>query len=350
MKNFIKNLYRNNFVYNGSEKLSKLSITLIILLDIIIFTIVNLGIDFQIKVINNPSVTYPYKCRDILNSSNIFDFNQYIYSKNSYEYYDNYQEIKTLQIDSRCTTIYEKIDAIKKEHDIEELRKRFNKLAQNLQIIEEKVKIEESFSKSKSVEELSKFIKDNKDEINDDILKATKKYEIKRDLVTLAFLLPLLILFFYLMKRYLQNSKYTLYVIYKNIFFVILIPTIFSVFSLISTFIPKIFVEKLLMFFYNLEIPFVVYYFVVLVVTILFVYLIVKLQKKYKDEKKFLFTNIEYFNKSLCNKCGNKIDYINMNFCPSCNNSLKIECKNCFEITYKDLNYCIKCGHDIKED
>ena len=38
-----------------------------------------------------------------------------------------------------------------------------------------------------------------------------------------------------------------------------------------------------------------------------------------------------------------------MNFCPSCNNSLKIECKNCFEITYKDLNYCIKCGHDIQE-
>ena len=37
-----------------------------------------------------------------------------------------------------------------------------------------KVKIEENFSKSKSVEELSKFIKENKDEINDDIFKATK--------------------------------------------------------------------------------------------------------------------------------------------------------------------------------
>lgn len=349
MKNFIKNLYTNNFVYNGSEKLSKLAISLIIVLDIIIFTIVNLGIDFQIKVLNNPSVTYPYKCRDILNSTNISDFNKYYYSKNSYEYNDNYEEIKTLQIDSRCTTIYEKVDAIKKEHNIEELRKRFNKLAQNLQIIDEKVKIEENFSKSKSVEELSKFIRENKDEINDDIFKATKKYELKKDLVTLAFLFPLLILFFYLMKRYLQNSKYTLYIIYKNIFVVILIPTLFSICSLISTFIPKIFIEKVLMFFYNLEIPFVVYYIVVLVVTILFVYLIVKLQKKYKDEKKFLFTNIEYFNKSLCNKCGNRIDYINMNFCPSCNNSLKTECKNCFEITYKDLNYCIKCGHDIQD-
>ena len=33
MKEFIKKFYKNNFVYNGTEKLSKLTIFFIILLD-----------------------------------------------------------------------------------------------------------------------------------------------------------------------------------------------------------------------------------------------------------------------------------------------------------------------------
>ena len=124
MKEFIKGFYKNNFVYNGTEKLSKLTIFFIVLLDILIYSTLNLGIDFQTRVLNSPSVTFPYKCRDVINSSNIDDFNQYFYSKDSYNnyYYDNnYQEIKDSLIDNRCDITNKKVDEVKKEHDIKQL-------------------------------------------------------------------------------------------------------------------------------------------------------------------------------------------------------------------------------------
>ena len=71
MKEFIKKFYSNNFVYNGKEKLSKLTIMFIAILNIFIFITIGLGIDFQVKVLNSPTVTYPYKCRDVLNNNDI---------------------------------------------------------------------------------------------------------------------------------------------------------------------------------------------------------------------------------------------------------------------------------------
>ena len=131
MKEFIKSFYKNNFVYNANEKLSKLTIFFIILLDIIIYATLNLGIDFQTRVLNSPSVTFPYKCRDIINSSNIDSFNQYFYTKDSYNnyYYDeNYQDIKDSLIDNRCAIVNSKVDEVKREHDIKQLITTSNKL------------------------------------------------------------------------------------------------------------------------------------------------------------------------------------------------------------------------------
>jgi len=92
MKNPLKTFYKNNFVYTGSEKLSKLTILFILFLDIFIFITIGLGIDFQIKVLNNPNVIFSQKCRNIVNSKNLNDFNNYVYT---YENYNNkYQDIK----------------------------------------------------------------------------------------------------------------------------------------------------------------------------------------------------------------------------------------------------------------
>ena len=59
MKEFIKKFYSNNFVYNGKEKLSKLTIMFILILNIFIFITIGLGIDFQVKVLNSSTITYP---------------------------------------------------------------------------------------------------------------------------------------------------------------------------------------------------------------------------------------------------------------------------------------------------
>lgn len=407
MKEFIKSFYKNNFVYNGTEKLSKLTIFFIILLDILIYSTLNLGIDFQTRVLNSPTVTFPYKCRDVINSTNIHDFNSYFYSKDSYNNYyydDNYQEIKDSLIDNRCSSANTKIEEVKKEHDIKqliitqnELLNRENKINNELYYIKEnyntvlfeklssqntdksiikdnlttqnvkekyvsyekelaKIQKEKEdfykiFSESKSVKDLISYVNDNNVQINDDIEEANKAYSLKIELVTLLFLFPLVFGFFYLMKRYLLKEKYILYVMFKNIFIISLIPTFISIFSLIYEFLPKIFLEKLMQFFYELEIPFVVYYFVIIIFVFIFGFLIIKVQKRYKENNNKLKNNsiskVESYNKNICNNCGNSVDFKTMYFCPCCQNQLKIECKFCQHKTIKGLSYCSNCGQDI---
>lgn len=407
MKEFIKSFYKNNFVYNANEKLSKLTIFFIIILDIVIYATLNLGIEFQTRVLHSPSVTFPYKCRDVINSSNIDSFNQYFYSKDSYENYnydENYQEIKDSLIDNRCAIVNLKIEEVKKGHDIKQLITTSNKLlnsenkinnelyyikenyntvlfeklssqetdksiikdnltSQNVKekyqtyekelatIQKEKDNLNKSFSDSKSVKDLLTYINDNKQQINDDIEKLNKEYSLKIELVTLLFLLPLVFGFFYLMKRYLQKEKYILYVMFKNIFLISLIPTFISICSLIYEFLPKIFINKLMKFFYELEIPFVVYYFVIIIFVFIFGILIIKVQKRYKESNNKLKNNsiskVESYNKNICNGCGNSVDFKTMNFCPCCQNQLKIECKKCHHMTIKGLSYCSNCGQNI---
>jgi hypothetical protein len=406
MKEFIKNFYSNNFVYNGKEKLSKLTIMFIAILNIFIFITIGLGIDFQVKVLNSPTVTYPYKCRDVLNNNHIDDFKQYIYSKEQYNNYyeENYQGIKDLQEDSRCVLINEKINLIKKEHNIKELISSSNKLLNNQskidselsyirenyntvlfekmssqtqdksiikddlstqnikekhdayikefeRIKEELEQLNNNFVKSKSVEELVSFVSTNKEQINLDIESMNKAYSIKRELVTLAFLLPLVFIFFYMMKRYLTKERYILYILFKNILIVSLIPTVISIISLVYELLPKIFIEKVLRFFYEIEIPFIVYYFVITIFIFIFGYLIIKLQKKFKEENNRLknnsITKIESYNKNICNNCGNRVDFNSMNFCPCCQNKLKVECDSCHHMIIQGLDYCSNCGKSV---
>ncbi len=406
MKNFIKTFYSNNFIYKGKEKLSKITILFIAILNIFIFITLGLGIDFQVKVLNNPTVTFPYQCREIINSKNLDNFNEYFYLKDSYNYENKYQNIKNLQIDNRCNEVINRVAEIKKEHDIQKLKEYerqllrsedkinielsyirenyntvlFEKLSsqssdksiikdnistenikekynlylkENEEIKKEKEELYKNFYESKSIKKLITFTKENKEEINEDIFKLNKKYSLKKELVILAFLFPLVFLFFYLMRRYLEKEKYILYVLFKNILIVTLIPTLISLLSLIYQLLPKIFLEKLLMFFYEIEIPFIVYYFAIAIIIVIFSFFIIKLQKRFKDENNRLknnsITKIESYTKNICNNCGNKVDYNSMNFCPCCQNKLKERCEKCNETTIKDLPYCNSCGNTLKE-
>lgn len=401
MKEFIKKFYSNNFVYNGKEKLSKLTVTFIAILNVFIFITLGLGIDYQIKVLTHPTITFPYECREIANSRNIDDFNEYFYSN------ENYEEINKKEIDSRCNDILtNKINNVKTEHDIKLLKLNENQLIKNenkineelnyikdnyntvlfeklssqsidksivkdnlsSQNIKEKYKLYENqleeikiekeklynkFKDSKSVQDLLVYSDENKNQINIDIVEINKEYELKTQLVTLAFLLPLVFAFFYLMKRYLTKEKYILYIMFKNILVVTLIPTFISIFTLIYTLLPKIFIHTVVEFFYNIEIPFVVYYFTIALFIIIFGFTIIKLQKRFKEQnskfKNNTITKIESFNTNTCNNCGNRVDYNTMDFCPSCQNQLRIKCNTCNEKTIKGLTYCFNCGNNIKE-
>lgn len=400
MKNLIKSFYSNNFVYKGKEKLSKLTILVLVFLNIFVLTILYQGIDFQTRVINNPNTKFPYDCRDILNyNTTIDDFNNYIYY--SYNYDSQYQNIKDLEIDERCNLIFEKIKLIKENIDIQSLKNKndelynksynisseisylkdnyntllFEKLsdqktdksiikgdltAQNVkdkyeklskeleELNKQKEDLKANFKEERLVKDIVLYLENNKEFILEDIKKSEKYYSIKYELVILLFLVPLVLIFFYFMKNYLKKDRYVLYIIFKNILFVTMIPTLISFFSLINIFIPKIFMEKLLMFFYNLEIPFVVYYLAIVILVLISIFIIIRIQKRFKENSDKLKNNnitfVESYNKNLCNKCGNRIDYNVMNFCPCCQNELKVECKSCKKMSLKQFEFCFNCG------
>jgi hypothetical protein len=50
---FIENI-RENFRYNGKEKMAKISLLLLLMLDIFVFIAINYGLSFQRDVINSP--------------------------------------------------------------------------------------------------------------------------------------------------------------------------------------------------------------------------------------------------------------------------------------------------------
>ena len=405
MKDFIKKFYTNNFVYKGKEKLSKITIFILIILNISILTIIYQGIDFQTKVINNPSVKFPYNCRDILNNnSKIDDFNSYIYNFEDYDF--KYKNIEEMLLDNRCFNIFEKINQIKDSVDIKNLKLQekeflkkyydlntqisylkdsyntilFEKLsnqelensiikdnltAKNIKEkydnlsneIEKYKKLNENlyidFRENNFVKELISYLELNKVSILKDIKKVEREYEIKYELIILLFLIPLVFCFFYMMRNFIKKDKYILYVIFKNILFVSLVPTFISIFSLINIFIPKIFIEKLLLFFYDINIPFVVYYVALAVAILICIFIIVFIQKRFKKNQEYIknskISKLIAYNKNICNYCENRVDYSSMNYCPCCQNRLKIECRICKNRTIKGLEFCQDCGNIIKE-
>ena len=382
-----------------------MTILFILILNIIVFNIILEGQKFQVNFVSSPYNKYPNYCTNFINSLTRINFDTF----SSIEYYTNdisyYGEIFSDNLDFRCVQINNKINNVKNEHnleeinlDIEELNKKifstrdeikyfknnynttlFEKLAnqdtnksilqKNLNSENIKIKYQETlkkeeelnnkkeeiykkFQNSKSIIELNDYILSIKSSYLDDREKAFDTYYNLIEIIKILFLLPMVILFFYLMKRYLKSEKYILYIIFKNLFMVSLIPTLYTIFLMIYKFLPKVYITEIIQFFYDLEIPFVVYYLLVIVFVVIFTYFIIKIQKHFKEKNEKLKRNkitiIESFNQNSCNSCGNKVSYISMNYCPICQNRLKIKCNSCENETVLGLNFCQNCGEKLE--
>ena len=257
------------------------------------------------------------------------------------------------------TILFEQISNQKSDNSIIEgnltaknIKEKYKNLNSELDnIIKNKENLLTQFKNEKLIKDLMLYLEENKTQILNDIIKSEKYYDIEYELIILAFLFPLVGLFFYLMKRNLSNEKYVPYIIFKNILLVSLIPTIQSIYYLVDIFIPKIFVEKLLMFFYTLDIPFVAYYIVISIFVLIFIFIVIKLQDRFRKESEKLKNNnisfIEAYNKNICSNCKNRVDYIRMNYCPSCQKQLKVKCEICSNYTIFSLNSCNNCGNNL---
>jgi len=122
MKNFIKNFYKNNFVYGTKEKLSKITILFILVLNIIVYYVLIEGMNFQVSFVNNPEQKYSASCSNVIykNKSDLKSFYSNIYFdnfsiKSNYYYSKNGDKFSDYALlDSRCKELESKISAVKK--------------------------------------------------------------------------------------------------------------------------------------------------------------------------------------------------------------------------------------------
>jgi len=387
----IKNLYTSYFKYEGNEQLTKLSIFFIIALDIFVLTVMNYGIDFQTKVIDNPKAAYSYDCRDTFNNpSDILSHTNYLYTRSDIP--NIYDSIKKQELSKVCQTLFSKIEKVKSNIDFTEFKRDFISMSKEKQKIYKKLntirknyntelfekmannsggnsivktryfdlknnydllvkQIESkklSFEKNKHVQSLHTFVKSNK-HIPELYKELIKNYYVKTRVLEIIFVLPIMLLFLYLSKKFLLEQKYIPHVLTKNLLIVSLIPLTISSCSLLYNYIPHIFIGKVIDFFYSLGVPVLAYYILAAVAILIGYFIILKIQKNDKIKREETKNNkLSFrinFNNNVCNNCLNKIDYFDMNFCPHCADELKVKCNHCDDLKIKSLKFCHNCGN-----
>ncbi|WP_024953812.1 hypothetical protein [Sulfurospirillum arcachonense] len=412
----IRSFYKLKLSYQQDskniEKLTRWSILLIVILDIFVYSSIQMGIHFQTSTINNPNTKFTYQCLNIVkDSSGVKNYNWHGYRVIRMNQYYNpigstlasknvIRDIRLKELDGRCAHIQEQSNRIANNKKLKNIKKsikslkkqstKYNKALQYIQnnyntvLFEKMVNQKESKSilkmdlKSKNVKikyddlqkqiastnqsienlkkqfrtnklvvNLYKYITTNKEKILSDYKKENTKYFLKKAGIIVLFLLPLALLFYWQMNVQNIKKNYTKYIIFKNIFTITMIFLFINTISIVYSFIPHTFIEKVLMFFYNIQIPFIAYYILLALGIVAFSFIILKLQNHKKNKKKTIITFIESYRFSKCDKCGIKVDYIQMNYCPNCSNTLKIACQSCGKETIKDLDYCFNCSEKI---
>jgi len=387
----IKNLYTSNLKYEGTEQLTRLSVFFIIAIDIFVFTVMNYGIDFQTKIINNPKAAYVYDCRSTFKSpSNILSHTNYIYTRSDFS--NTYDSIRKQELSPVCQTLFSKIEKVRSDIDftaykkdfisitkeeqkvykeLNRIRKNYNtelfeKMANksggnsivktrylNLKkkhalLIKQLESKKLSFEKNKHVQSLHSFVESNK-HIPELYAELIENYHVNTRVLEIIFVLPILLIFLYLSRRFLLEQKYIPHVLTKNLLIVSLIPFTISSGSLLYNYIPHIFIGKVIDFFYSLGVPVLAYYILAAIAIFIGYFIILKIQKNEKIKREQTKNNkLSFrinFNNNVCNNCLNKVNYFDMNFCPHCSDALKIKCDHCEELKIKALKFCHNCGN-----
>lgn len=398
----IKNKYKTFFHFKEKDKsvpLSIASIFFILILDILVFSSINMGIDFQTQVINNPSSKYSYTCREIIEESQqLLDYDYFRYTRSQSALNSKYTNIEQEELDQRCKDIKSSLIQISEDKQIQDLISNIKENKRKLNTIENRLSYirnnyntalfemmaeqeentqnlnddfqdtkqkylalkQEQLALDKLIQQDLENFKNNKlisnfynqvtsnTQLLSDFEQEMKYYDIKKSVIGVLFLLPLLILFAYRMGVNNRNSNYNRYIITKNLFIVTLIPFTVEFLNMIWKLLPKVFLQRLLEILYNFNIPFVAYYILIGLFVIILTFIIIKAQniislnnKNLQKDASFIIKSV---NKGKCICCSNFVNYLQMNYCSYCGNHLKQKCTSCHQETIKGLNYCIHCG------
>lgn len=369
------------------EPLTKLSIFLLIILDLFILSNVILGIEGETNKAPKTYQYYPSHCtkhfKEIKTSYEDF------YSNNSYrKVYDRSDlcnQLETKVAIFRTTDIFKKnkkeINTLEKKHRrnnsrLEKIRNKYNtrlfeqiaNMQNNIALNEAKVEYDVLNNDNKRIQkELSAIIKVNKlkgyEEYKNFILKNKKLFIEEKDNYRfwqpfkeygymLLFIIPLLVVFgfFYsrTKKKQLKGEKYNpiVKIITTHISFILILPIVWYTLTLVYHIIPKTLLKELIEFLVSIGLVSLLNYLSIGLVVLFFgglIYFIQKRTARLKQERIIKKDYSKIISFSRCFSCELTIDYTKKH-CPFCGTNLHENCKICNEETTIHETYCKSCG------
>jgi len=380
------------------EPLSSISVVLLIILDIFIFTNVMIGVEGETAKVPRASYYYPSDCSQHFKEvrSGYKDFNHYRYgqSRSAHlrphlsEYCQELDmKIELFTLQEAFKSNLKQIEAIENRQRqntqrLEQISSQYNtrlfesiaKMPNNSELVNAKNEYDEIILDNKGLKEELELIPSvstlegygayvayvNANKVG--FMEAKKSYTFWQPFKAyghmLIFVLPLLLFFGFFYRRakakQLAQMDYNpvVKIISAHISLILALPLVWYSLSLIYHVLPKTLLKRVIEFLVEIGLISVLNYIAILLVVLFFGGLIYWIQKRTIKQK--MAVSITKNRKKLiswsqCFECEYKIDYTKP-FCPFCGVSLHEECASCGEQTNVHELFCSSCGENKNEE
>ncbi len=394
-------LIKNNLTkINEKETLSRFSIIVIVFLDLFILYAIFAGLGEHTNQLTSPDEYIPGICREIIiedtwSETTLID-NLSGILRPSYTNYDEDEEIVSQKNQyPACSECTAEIRKLHKNKDLLLLFKSHKKLKEELADLKESIDELKSSYDSYLLGKIAKESSLNKSDvvkIKDELNKKTISYNntlgqlntisleistnagirsfwnkisvlqinnrkglaeeyknrefwfpVKKLLMEMIFLLPLLILFYFWNSISIKKFNGLQTLISSHLLIVTFIPVFIKIIETVYDIIPKKLLKALWDLLVDLNLIAIWHYVIILISIIVSLLLIYVIQKKLFNRDRLIERRIS---RGECLECGKKIPS-NINACPFCGFKQNTTCTSCGEATYVYGKFCKSCGSAI---
>lgn len=371
-----------------NEPLSALSVVILIILDLFIFTNVMIGVESETAKAPKAHIHYSYSCvkhfeepqthydefryterLSIAKQSELCKtLNEHIFrlihadgfetNKEKINHLEdqiaqNNRELSRLQ-ERYNTRLFEKIANLTNDQELRKAKQRYNRLEranQDLTMQLSSMKKVTSFALYTPYQE---FIVKNKEKFLND----KESYEFWQPFYEFGYLLvftiPLLAIFGYFYvrtkRKELKGEHYNpvVKIIASHISLILILPLVWYTLSLVYHVLPKTLLKEIIEFLVDIGLVSLLNYLAIFLVVLLLgslIYFIQKRSARLKKEAKKGKNLLLNISRSRCFSCTRPVDYKEP-FCPYCGEELHTTCQKCGAQQTKHLPFCSACGSE----
>jgi len=383
---------KNDLLNFKDEPLTGLSIVLLIILDIFIFSNVMIGVRGETAKAPYISQYFPHDCVKHFDKAqkNYTDFDSYRYGQSraahirphlsqyckdldtkieaftlQQSFKNNLKLIRKINTSivqnnnrlkqiskSYNTRLFERIAQMQNNQELNNAKSEYDSLILDNKNLKVELTLIPKVNTLKGYEAYAQYLSATKSAFMEDKKSYTFWQPFKAYAHMLVFILPLLVFFGFwygrAKKRQLAQKEYNpvIKIISAHISLILALPLFWYSLTLIYHVLPKTLLKSLVEFLVAIGLISLLNYFAILLVVLIFGALIYWIQKRTLAKKKsapIVKNFARMVSLGQCHDCGLKVDYTKP-FCPFCGTGLHEECSSCKATMNKYEEFCCECG------